>query len=68
MFTGILKREGITISMDGRGRTFGDIFVERLWRAVKYEDYNIVLLKLMALYAFDSLYRLRRSRTSLPRG
>jgi putative transposase len=37
-FTGALKREGITISMDGRGRAFDNIFVERLWRSVKHED------------------------------
>ena len=37
-FTGVLKREGVTISMDGRGRAFDNIFVERLWRSVKHED------------------------------
>jgi len=37
-FTGVLKREGIAISMDGRGRAFDNIFVERLWRSVKHED------------------------------
>ena len=37
-FTGVLEREGIVISMDGRGRLFDNIFVERLWRNVKYED------------------------------
>jgi len=37
-FTGTLLREGITISMDGRGRAFDNIFIERLWRSVKYED------------------------------
>jgi putative transposase len=37
-FTGVLKREGIAISMDGRGRVFDNIFVERLWRTVKHED------------------------------
>jgi putative transposase len=37
-FTGVLKREKIDISMDGRGRAFDNIFVERLWRSVKYED------------------------------
>lgn len=37
-FTGVLAREGITISMDGRGRAFDNIFIERLWRNVKYED------------------------------
>ena len=37
-FTGVLKRESVTISMDGRGRAFDNIFVERLWRSVKHED------------------------------
>jgi putative transposase len=37
-FTGVLKRENIAISMDGRGRAFDNIFVERLWRSVKHED------------------------------
>lgn len=37
-FSGVLEREGIVISMDGRGRVFDNIFVERLWRNVKYED------------------------------
>ena len=37
-FTDVLKRESVTISMDGRGRAFDNIFVERLWRSVKHED------------------------------
>jgi len=37
-FVGILEKEGISISMDGRGRVFDNIFVERLWRTVKYEE------------------------------
>jgi putative transposase len=37
-FTDVLKREGVAISMDGRGRALDNIFVERLWRNVKYED------------------------------
>ena len=37
-FTGVLKAHGIAISMDGRGRALDNIFVERLWRSVKYED------------------------------
>jgi len=37
-FTGVLKREGVTIGMDGRGQAFDNIFVERLWRSVKHED------------------------------
>jgi putative transposase len=38
VFTGVLKREKVTISMDGRGRAFDNIFVERFWRNVKHED------------------------------
>ena len=37
-FTGVLEAEGIMISMDGRGRVYDNIFVERLWRSVKYEE------------------------------
>ncbi len=37
-FTGILKREEIAISMDGRGCWRDNVFVERLWRSVKYEE------------------------------
>jgi putative transposase len=37
-FTGRLLAAGIRISMDGRGRALDNIFVERLWRSVKYED------------------------------
>ncbi len=37
-FTGVLIKNGITISMDGRGRALDNIFVERLWRSVKYEE------------------------------
>jgi len=36
-FTGILKKAEITISMDGRGRCMDNIFIERLWRSLKYE-------------------------------
>ncbi len=37
-FTGLLKEYGIKISMDGKGRALDNIFVERLWRSVKYES------------------------------
>jgi putative transposase len=40
-FTGILLSNEIAISMDGRGRVFDNIFVERLWRSVKYEEVYI---------------------------
>jgi len=36
-FTGVLKDAGIAISMDGRGRCMDNIFIERLWRSLKYE-------------------------------
>ena len=37
-FTGVLKRDRIAISMDGRGRGLDNLFVERLWHSVKHED------------------------------
>ena len=37
-FTGVLRERGIKISMDGRGRCLDNVFVERLWRSVKYEE------------------------------
>jgi putative transposase len=37
-FTGTLKRHGVMISMDGKGRCMDNIFVERLWRSLKYEE------------------------------
>jgi len=46
-FTGTLKQHGIQISMDGKGRCMDNIFIERLWRSLKYEE---VYLK-----AYDSV-------------
>jgi len=40
-FTGVLKDNGIGISMDRKGRVMDNIMVERLWRTVKYEDIYI---------------------------
>ena len=37
-FVGCLETAGVRVSMDGRGRVMDNIFVERLWRTVKYED------------------------------
>lgn len=37
-FTGVLLAHNVRISMDGKGRALDNIFVERLWRTVKYED------------------------------
>jgi len=36
-FTGVLRQAGVAISMDGRGRYMDNIFIERLWRSLKYE-------------------------------
>ena len=36
-FTAVLKNAGVAISMDGRGRCMDNIFIERLWRSLKYE-------------------------------
>ncbi len=36
-FTNVLKDAGVAISMDGRGRCMDNIFIERLWRSLKYE-------------------------------
>lgn len=46
-FTGVLKDNGIKISMDGKGRWMDNVFIERLWRSLKYEE---VYLK-----AYDSV-------------
>ena len=37
-FTGLLKQRGVRISMDGKGRYSDNLFIERLWRTVKYEE------------------------------
>jgi putative transposase len=37
-FTGCLASRGVAISMDGRGRALDNVFIERLWRTVKYEE------------------------------
>jgi putative transposase len=37
-FTGHLQERGIRVSMDGRGRALDNVFIERLWRSLKYED------------------------------
>jgi len=50
-FTGILKENGIQISMDGKGRWVDNVFVERLWRSVKYEN--------VYLRAYESMAALR---------
>lgn len=69
-FTGVLKREGIQISMDGRGRALDNIFVERLWRNVKYEDvylrgYTSLRGLMTGLTVYFSFYNSERPHQSL---
>lgn len=69
-FTGVLIRNGITISMDGRGRALDNIFVERLWRTVKYEDvylkkYESIQDLLMGLTHYFVFYNEERRHQSL---
>ena len=69
-FTGVLKRENITISMDGRGRAFDNIFVERLWRSVKHEDvylkgYNTMVELTFGLTDYFAFYNGERPHQAL---
>jgi putative transposase len=69
-YTGVLNREEIKISMDGRGRAFDNIFVERLWRNVKYEDvylkgYATVGELLLGLSDYFMRYNSQRPHQSL---
>jgi len=68
-FTGVLKAHGIAISMDGRGRALDNIFVERLWRSVKYEDvylkgYNSAMELMIGLAEYFVFYNGERPRPS----
>ena len=70
VFTDVLKREGIAISMDGRGRALDNIFVERLWRSVKYEDvylkgYGTVTELTRGLAEYFTFYNGERPHQSL---
>jgi putative transposase len=55
-FTDVLLKAGVAISMDGRGAWRDNVFVERLWRSVKYEE--------VYLHAYDGV---AEARTSLGR-
>ena len=54
-FTTVLKAHAVAISMDGKGRWVDNVFVERLWRSVKYED--------VYLHAYDTPASLRAGLT-----
>jgi putative transposase len=67
---GELTRAGVSISMDGRGRAFDNIFTERLWRSVKYEevypkDYGDVDEARQSLAAYFELYNTARLHQAL---
>jgi putative transposase len=69
-FTGVLNSVGVAISMDGRGRVFDNIFVERLWRSVKYEevylkDYGTVDQARQNLACYFHFYNYERLHQSL---
>ena len=69
-FTAILLAAGSRISMDGKGRALDNIFVERLWRTVKYEDlylnhYATVPLLYTGLHDYFYFYNYERPHQSL---
>jgi putative transposase len=69
-FTGILEKKEILISMDGRGRVYDNIFIERLWRSVKYEevylrDYEDIHEAREGLSRYFELYNNERLHQSL---
>jgi len=69
-FTGELEASNIRVSMDGRGRFLDNIFIERLWRSVKYEDiylknYDSVPDLAVGLESYFQLYNYERPHQSL---
>ena len=71
-FTGLLTDNAIAISMDGRGAWRDNVFVERLWRSVKYEEvylraYDTVAEARTSIANYFSFYNSRRPHASLDR-
>lgn len=69
-FTARLKAHGVAISMDGKGRWIDNVFVERLWRSVKYEEvylkaYETLTEARQALSSYFAMYNTRRPHQSL---
>ena len=69
-FTATLKRHSVTISMDGKGRCMDNIFVERLWRSLKYEEvylhaYATVAEARTGIGAWLDFYNTERQHQSL---
>jgi len=71
-FTQVLKDHGIRISMDGKGRWRDNVFVERLWKSVKYEEvylraYDTVSDARASLHRYFTFYNTRRPHKALDR-
>jgi len=69
-FTEVLLAKGVQVSMDGKGRWIDNVFVERLWRSVKYEEiylhgYETVREVKTALASYFGFYNARRPHQSL---
>lgn len=69
-FTSVLKAAGAKISMDGKGRWIDNVFIERLWRSVKYEEvylraYDSVTTARASLGRYFSFYNSRRTHQGL---
>lgn len=70
LFTDLLLEKNIRVSMDGKGRSLDNIFVERLWRSLKYEliylhDYQTVRDVERAIYEYFIFYNYERPHQSL---
>lgn len=70
LFTGVLKRAGIRISMDGKGCWRDNVFVERVWRSIKYEEvylhaYASVSEAKQGIAHYVDLYNQRRPHSKL---
>lgn len=71
-FTGVLLKAGIAISMDGKGAWRDNVFVERLWRTIKYEEvylkaYETVSDARASISSYLDFYNRRRRHSSLDR-
>lgn len=69
-FVGLLQEHGIQVSMDGKGRWVDNVFVERLWKSVKYEEvylhaYDSVAEARQGLQSYFKFYNERRPHSSL---
>ncbi len=71
-FTSVLLEAGIAVSMDGKGSWRDNVFVERLWRSIKYEEvylkaYNTVSEARASIGRYLTFYNGRRPHSSLDR-